>query len=63
MCVRWPVINIPLPDGPGEAISLFRPAPDYERWEQAHPADHGPLQPTRWLFAPRSLPLLVPLTF
>lgn len=29
MCVRWPVITIPLPDGPGEAISLdyFGPLP------------------------------------
>ena len=29
MCVRWPVINIPLLDGPGEAISLayFGPLP------------------------------------
>ena len=29
MCVHWPVINIPLPDGPGEAISLdyFGPLP------------------------------------
>lgn len=29
MYVRWPVINTPLPDGPGEAISLdyFGPLP------------------------------------